>query len=204
MVRSNGRNKGGGKRKIQNVRIADDAAGEDGLKIDRMISQLQTSESQVRVLCGATYDTNATTTAATYTLSFGDIFATDDFTSMLAQYELFRVTAIKFDIYDVNPSLAANNNWSTFHNDTLNTPAYTRAQVADGPDSRVLSSGTGQTTLYWRAHGVEENRFQTTVTTSPAAPIQFFGGLRYYVIGAATGSKYQIVMHAVVDFRGRL
>jgi len=197
----------GGKtaRRIQDVRIADSTAGSDGAKIDRMISQLQNTESQVRVLCGDIIDVNPTTTSTSTVYGFPSIIATDDFQSLAQQYETYRITAIKFDVYDINPTSVVQNVWSTFHNDTVGpSPAYTRVQVIDGPDSRVISSGEGHATFYWRAHGTEENRFQGINT---AATSQFyFGGLRFntFASAQAVNQKYEVIVHAVVDFRGRL
>jgi len=200
------RGKGGkSTRRIQDVRIADSTAGSDGAKIDRMITQLQTSESQIRILCGDLLDIQPTSTQTSSLYSFSSVIATDDFQSVAQQYEQYRITAIKFDIYDINPLSIVQNVWSTFHNDSIGPPsAYTRLQIADAPDSRVLSSGTGQTTLYWRAHGVEEMRFQGVNTASTAQ--SYFGGLRWStLLGTPNASqKYQVVIHAVVDFRGRL
>jgi len=196
--------KSGARARIQDVRITDSTAGSDGSKIDRMIQATQVSESQVRVICGDVFDINPPTTQSSTIYGFATVINTDDFQSLAQQYELYRVTAIKFDIYDINPSAVVSNVWSTFHNSTAGASgAYTRAQVADGPDSRVLSSGTGFTSLYWRAHGTLELGFQPTNTTGTTQ--QYFGGLRYSLAAATAGqSKYQVVVHAVVDFRGRL
>jgi len=203
---TNGRRRNAGpNRRIQDVRIADSTAGSDGTKIDRMITHLQTSESQIRVLCGDIVDVQPGTTQTSTVYGFASIIATDDFQSVAQQYEQYRITAIKFDVYDINPLSICQNVWSTFHNDTIgSSTAYTRAQILDGPDSRVLSSGTGQTTFYWRAHGVEEMRFQGVNTASTAQ--NYFGGLRWSTLNGTAGAsqKYEIVIHAVVDFRGRL
>jgi len=187
-----------------NVRIADSAAGEDGLKVDRQIAAVKTSESQTRVVVGDVFDVGIPTTADTSSsYTFDSLLATDDFQSLIQQYNLFRVVAIKFDIYDTNPNVSAYNSWGVWHdNYEGSAPAFTRANIADLPDSRVLSGGTGQTTLYWTAHGVLENQFNATTTTG--SPLQKFGGLKYYVgLGGTAAAKYTVQVHAVVDFRGR-
>ena len=191
-----------GKDRVINVRSVDDSAGSDGLHVDRMITSLQVSESQIRVLCGESIDVSAQPSPSTYVVGATTVQLTDDFISMQAQFQLYRIKAIKFDIYDINPNVPVFNSWSTFHESATASSTFTRAQITDGPDSRSLSGGTGRTTLYWVAHGVEENRFQSTAST--ASP-NLFGGLRYYVgpAGVATG-KYEIIIHAVVDFRGRV
>lgn len=201
---NNSGRKGGGKQRILNVRLADSAAGSDGLRVDRMISAVKDSESQMRVLIGASYDFSPPTTAdALGTIGFDEIFSTDDFGSILVQWNLFRVTAIKFDIYDVNPSYPVNNTWGIWHdNYESSVPAYSRANVVDLPDSRVISGGAGQTTLYWVAHGTKEMGFQAT--SSQGSTAQRFGGLKYFVQQqTAAQAKYIVQVHAVVDFRGR-
>lgn len=198
------RRNGGGKNRVMNVRIADPAAGTDGLKVDRQIAAIKTSESQTRVVIGDILDVGIPTNAdisASY--GFDNIANTDDFASLAAQYNLYRIVSIKFDIVDTNPSAPAYNVFGVWHDNYEGAnPAFTRANIADLPDSRVISGGTGQTTLYWVAHGVTENLFNATTTTG--SPVQKFGGLKYYVgIGGANVSKYTISIHAVVDFRGR-
>jgi hypothetical protein len=196
-------NRSRNKNRIMNVRIADPASGSDGLHTDRMISAVKTSESQTRIVIGDLVDLNVPPANINGTYGFDDVFRTDDFLSMIQQYNLFRIKSIKFEIFDINPNQFSFNNWATWHDSYSDViPAYSRANIADSPDARVLSGGTGQTTLYWHAHGVEENRFQSDSTAG--APSIRFGGLKYY-IGAGQGGagKYQIQVHAVVDFRGR-
>lgn len=187
-----------------NVRIADNASGTDGLHADRMISAIKQSESQTRILIGDTFDLATSTAADTLgTYGFDSIFVSDDFISMIQQFNLFRVMAIKFDIYDINPNAAVFNTWGIWHdNYETSIPAYVRSNIADLPDSRVLSGGTGQTTLYWLAHGTAEQQFQASSTTG--SPIQRFGGLKYFVQATSPSvPKYTVQVHAVVDFRGR-
>jgi hypothetical protein len=192
------------KNRILNVRIADTAAGSDGLRVDRQIAAIKDSESQTRVLVGDVFDLGIPTTADTSSSwSFDSLLNTDDFASLAQQYNLFKVVSIKFDIYDTNPNVSAYNAWGIWHDNYEGSAlAYTRANIGDLPDSRVISGGTGQTTLYWVAHGVVENQFQGTTTTGSA--VQKFGGLKYYVGLAGTAApKYTVQVHAVVDFRGR-
>lgn len=191
------------KNRILNVRVADSAAGMDGLKADRMLADIKNSESQTRILIGDILDLNTQTTAVSGSYGFDELYATDDFVSMIQQYNLFRVKSIKFEIFDINSGSPVYNTWGIWHDNYVSTaPPYTRQNIADLPDARSLSSGTGQTVLYWMAHGVEENGFQAA--TSAGAQASKFGGLRYYVGGTATAlPKYALHVHAVVDFRGR-
>jgi len=200
----NTKRNGGAKNRILNVRIADSAAGTDGLHVDRQISAIKESESQTRVLIGDVFDIGVpTTTDVSTTYGFSNIVATDDFQSVAQQYNTFRVTSIKFDIFDTNPNVSAYNAWGVFHDNYEGSPlAFTRANIADLPDSRVLSGGTGQTTLYWVAHGPLENQFNGATTVG--STVQQFGGLKYYVgVGGSAVPKYTVQVHAVVDFRGR-
>jgi len=187
-----------------NVRVTDSSAGQDGLKIDRMISSLQTSESQVRILVGDNNDFSTATSTQVGTYEFGNVFSSDDFQSMAQQFELFRIVAFKFDISDVASNVAVANVWSTFHDDYTTVPSFTRPNVADGPDARVISAGTGQTSLYWMAHGTTELGFQSDGVAG-VAPDKY-GGLRFFIGADPSGPrlKYSVAVHAVVDFRGRI
>lgn len=186
-----------------NVRIADNTAGQDGLHVDRMISDIKQSESQIRLLAGDAVDLGSLTTDTLGTYGFDNVFASDEFVTAIQQYNLFRIRAIKFDIYDINPNQPVFNAWGVWHDNYETTiPAYTRANVTDLPDSRVISGGTGQTTLYWVAHGTAEMQFQAASTAG--SPAQRFGGLKFFIGGStAAVSKFELVVHVLIDFRGR-
>lgn len=185
-----------------NVRMTDPASGHDGLHVDRMISAIKESQSQTRVLIGDFVGLDVAAGATLGTYGFDQIFGSDDFTSMLQQWTLFRVRAIKFDIYDINPAASLYNVFGTWHdNYETSIPSYTRANIADLPDSRVISAGTGQTTLYWVAHGTSEEQFQSA--SSLGSISQRFGGLKYSYDGGTPAGKFALQVHAVVDFRGR-
>lgn len=193
-----------GKGRITDVRMVDSAAGRDGPMVDRMISAVKETESQVRIIIGDVLDVfTATTGGVNGTYDFNALMSGDEWSSMIQQFNLFRVRAIKFDIVDVNPSQPVLNTFGTFHDNTMGTVVpYTRANIADLPDSRVLSGGTGQTTLYWVAHGTTEMGFQAA--TSLGTPSEYYGGLKYFLGQTTTATpKYTITVHAVVDFRGR-
>jgi len=192
-----------GKDRISNVRIVETGNGSDSLHVDRMISQVKISESQTRILCGDIryIDTATSTTSGVW--DFGSLFATDDFTSMVQQYTEFRVRAIKFDVYDIFPSNTAGAVFSTFHDVYSATPTYTFANVVDGPDSGNVPPGTGKATWYWVAHGVTELGFQAASSTG-SLPDKY-GGFRYFVNSdTSPDGKFQLIVHAVVDFRGRV
>lgn len=204
MARNSNSKRSNNRNRITNVRITDPSAGEDQLRIDRQMSAVKTSESQTRLLIGDIVDVPTATTDLNGTFGFDNIFGSDEFLSMVQQYNLFRIKSIKFDIFDVNPNAPVNNQWGVWHDNYESAaPAYTRFNVADLPDSRVLSAGVGQTTLYWSAHGSAENQFQASYSTG--SPSQKFGGLKYFVSASPNpgASKYMIQVHTIVDFRGR-
>jgi len=185
-----------------NVRLADSFAGTDGLKIDRQMNYVKSSESQTRILIGDVVDLDIASTDTYGVWDFNTLYGTDDFVSLIQQYRTFRVNSIKFVVYDINAGSVARNVFATFHDDYTSTvPVFSRANITDQPDSQVISVGTGQQTFYWKAHGVEENRFQSA--TSAGALANKFGGLRYYFSNGTVGAKYTLEVHAVVDFRGR-
>ncbi len=54
-------NRRGGKDRVMNVRAVDPAAGTDGAYVDRCISTLQNSHSQIRVLVNMQFQVNTST-----------------------------------------------------------------------------------------------------------------------------------------------
>jgi len=199
----------GNKAAITNVRVVDEFAGPDGLKVDRMLSALQNSQSQCRLLCTTTFELTTTTSGADITGYYGgtQVRATDDFISFAAQFEEYRVTAIRFDVYDINPSTAVAHSFSTYHVRATGTyAAFPYGQVVDAPDSQVIPPGTGVAHFTWMAHTTDELAFQTTLPLDDSnleTPIDF-GGLRWGIANAsAAGRKWQVSAKAIVDFRGR-
>lgn len=199
------RNKKGSARQVQNVRVLDDYAGADGAKMDRVLSSIQNSHSQIRILCQDSFTLSTSATAgggASYTGV--TVRNTDDFASVRQQFETYRITMIRFDIYDINAAIPTVGYFSTFHDVIPNTGAitWTLASVLDGPDSQAVPPGTGKISLIWRATGTSENQFQTTADN--LAPVVDYGGLRLYLNAASVaGAKYLVAIKAVVDFRGR-
>jgi len=203
MAKRSGKGRGTARNRIQNVRITDDYAGDDGNKVDRILSSLQNSHSQTRLLCSDSYTIAVPTAAQVNAIVAGSqVRTSDDFNSIAAQFETFRVKAIRFDIYDVNPAGLGTAFWGTFHDEYLTSaqPTFTSGDVVDSPDGQIVPPGTGKITLTWMAKGTRENDF-TTITQ----PSTDFGGLRYSVNAAtvAVPGKYQIFWKAIVDFRGR-
>lgn len=206
MARNRRNNQRGRTSKVQDVRIMDDYAGQDGAKFDRVISQLQNSHSQTRIMCTSAFGQATQTTGGDTGLVWSgvNVRASDEFVAMATQFQTYRITMIRFDIYDVAPNTGVYAEFSTFHDVAPNYPTPTFAQVIDAPDSQNVPPGQGKLTLIWRAKGTLENQFQSTgnlVTSSPSD----FGGLRgAYGVATVAGSKYWIIAKAVVDFRGRI
>lgn len=184
---------------VQNVRVVDPDEGTDDLVVQRLLSAYNVSEGQIRVVCN--YNTTLVPSGVTTGIvAYGEAIATDDFTSIAQQYQEFRIRAIQFRIYDLQPNSAATiNYWSTFHQVGGDVPVGLQ-DVVDRPDSRVVSPGDGRAMLAWVAHGIPEMAFQSTAL-SPSG----LGGLSYYISpsNTITGAKYSIVAKFVVDFRGR-
>jgi len=205
MARLNGKRgtRNNNKNAVSNVRIIDPHQGLDGARMDRILAQMQNSHSQIRVICGDSRQLNSATTNSGGTVTGADIRGYDDFTSFAAQFETYRIAAIRFEVYDFNPANVVVAVFSTQHDvvpSTLTYTAPTFATVIDAPDSQVIPPGTGKVVFDWFAHGTEENTFQSDTV----APINDFGGLRFFLNSAAAVSgKYLIVTKAVVDFRGR-
>jgi hypothetical protein len=190
------------RQKISNVRVVDSEDGADGVCIDRMITQLQNSHSQIRVLCNTSSTLPVTTTAAVTLFDTAFVRGFDEFASVAAQFDTYRIKAIKVDVYDVNQAVSVSNGASTFHQVYTTQTAPTFSEIADGPDFRIITPGNGKITLHWMAKGVVENEFQATTTTG--ATDTDFGGVRFYTgAGVATAVKFQYSIKAIVDFRGR-
>jgi len=187
-----------------NVRIQDPYAGGDASYVDRCIIQQQNSHDALVILCSSNFTVSTATASTTAYYSGITVRNTDEYTSLAAQFETYRVRCFRFDVYDINPSLSCGNMWSTFHDVLASVPAYSFDQVTDSADAQSVPPGTGKVTWYWRAKGSEENDFQSTTSPSFGVTPSDFGGLRVALNPAASAApKYLVVMKAVVDFRGR-
>jgi len=188
------------KNAIQNVRVVDKDEGTDDIMCQRFIQAYTTSEGQIRVVLGYRGELSNYTAGApiTGTVGFTEASNTDDFASFITQYREFRIRAIRYDIYDIQPNASAVNYWSTYH--TVSGSVATDAEsVMDRPDARSISPGDGKTTLAWVAHSIPEMAFQNV------SSFNGLGGLSYYTIAGngIVNSKYTVLAKFVVDFRGR-
>lgn len=186
---------------IQNVRVVDKDEGMDDVKVDRILQQLSQSESQIRVSCNVRAEITPGSSVGTPTItSFGynTCANSDDFISLSAQFTEFRIRAMRFDVYDVQPNASVLNYMGTSH--TQDTTATTLENILDRNDSRSLTLGQGKTSLSWLAHAIPEMEFQSCTSFIN------LGSFNLYVSPqiAVTGAKYQVVCKFIVDFRGRL
>jgi hypothetical protein len=189
------------KNAIQNVRVVDKDEGIDDVRVDRILQQLNQSESQIRVSCNVRAEISPGTTVGTSSItSFGynTCANSDDFVSLSAQYTEFRIRAMRFDVYDVQPNASVLNYMGTSH--TQDATPTTLENILDRNDSRSLTSGQGKTSLSWLAHAIPEMEFQSCTS------FVNLGSFNLYVNPqvAVSGAKYQVVCKFIVDFRGRL
>lgn len=190
------------KNMIQNVRVVDKDEGTDDIQCQRYLQAYTTSEGQIRVVMGfrtelSNYTAN---TVQNGTVGYSDAVGTDDFLSFAAQYQEFRIRAMRFEIYDLQPNnTSVVNFWSTYHTNGGSTPIDLES-VVDRTDSRSVPPGDGKVSLAWVAHGIPEMGFQSTTAGSVG-----LGGLTYYTLSQAaiTNTKYSVIAKFVVDFRGR-
>lgn len=198
------RNHRGSKNRIQNVRVVDEYSGTDGAYIDRCLQQLHNSESQITLLCSYQNSLTTTTTPNLFislNVTGAQIRACDEFLSIAAQFNEYRIRCIRVDVYDINTNITASNMWSTVHDDRVSIPTANFETVVDRPDSQSVPPGTGKIQLSWRMHGQPETEFQSI--DAGLSPVDY-GGIQGSIAPAsAEAVKYQYVVKAVVDFRGR-
>lgn len=198
-MRSKSNRRNGAKNRIQNVAVVDKDESPAGARLDRQIKQLAQSQGDIPVLISSAFSLDATATDATTRYSFSQIVAADEFTSLSAQFQKFRVSGIRFDIYDINTSATVNAFFGTYHAGGIaSQPTLTLQNIIDAPDSLVIPPGTGKASLYWTPSGTDEFDFQNTGNVSD------FGGLAAFLSGTTASIKFRIVMKAVVHFRGRI
>lgn len=194
------RNRGGGNRKITDVRMVPEGEDQRGMKIERMISAVKSSQSQVRVLIHARVDQPVSGTAVVNTFTFANIREQADFTTVADEYSNYKVAGIRFEIFDLNPSVYAAGTFGTFHVQGPGEYPSVSSQILDLADATQVPPGTGKVVLYWFPSGPIENGWYSTVQDEAD-----FGGLADYLSGGPGSStpKFSILVTAVVDFRAR-
>lgn len=180
----------------------DAETGPDEIRLDRYIQSIQNSQGQVRVLCNSAVTLTSSNLGSS--ISFAQLYGSDDFASMAQQFELYRVKAIRFDVYSTQTSNSAKALFGTFHADAATSagfPAVNLALVTDSPDAKVPGTEGPSTRWTWMARGSHENDFYSTESSDQYD----FGGIRFAALGGTFNSEpyYNVVVKYVVDFRGR-
>ncbi len=198
MTKSSGSRSRNAKNSVTNVRVVDDTNGSDSMVTNRFLTEFSKQEGQIRVVCSYRQEIGFATTAQSIAIGFDGLTSTDDFVSFAAQYQEFRVRAIRFEVIDLFGTAGAGNFWGTFHQ-VGGTPPSNIEDVVDRPDSRSVSAGDGRAQLYWVAHGIPEMSFQNV------GAFDNLGGLVVYLgsTSAPQPGRYSIVAKYVVDYRGK-
>lgn len=200
MARTHSKRGRAAKNQIQNVRVVDKDEGTDDIMCQRFLQSYQQSEGQIRVVCGYRTEVSPGSAPTSGLYDWSALAGTDDFVSFSAQYQEFRVRAIRCDIYDIQPSSnAVINYWATYHQIGGTVP-QTAENVMDRPDVRSVAPGDGKISLAWVAHSIPEMQFQSVSSYNG------LGGVVSYTSpsAAVTGSKYSVLVKYIVDFRGRI
>jgi hypothetical protein len=202
--RRNGNRNRGRSKKLQTVVIAP-SANPLAARLERQIAAMVQSKSITRVLFKRVDTLDALATGSNLgAFSFANLYGDSDWATYTAQYLTFRVSGIKFEVYDTQPNVPAFALFGTYSVAPANTgPVSTSiTNVTDSPDAAQVPPGEGLRCFYWNAEGTLENNFNATSQTALD-----LGGLRYDVVssggGGATAGKYRIISTYVVDFRSR-
>lgn len=197
MARTRGRKSNPHTQKVLQVREDGDYAA---ARIDRTISGMRSNASSTMIVAKTVSSISVGTTAQSYTITYTQLTASDDFASMASQYNTFKVKSMRFEVFHVNPSVATPVAVSTVHGEVNGDyPAnYVSEQaIIDAPDAQYLEPGSKKQVFYWNARGTLEKAFQDVNTVTN------FGGLRFYVAGGTAQTAYQVIASFVVVFRGR-
>lgn len=196
MARSRTRRGGAMKNRIANVRIVPEEEGARAMRLDRQLAAVKESQSQVRVVIKFSQGPGSSSGATVGATTFADVRADTEFQSLSNEYQSFRLSGFRFDIYDLNPNQLAYGFWGTFHG----SGAFpTSSQVIDLADSQTVPPGTGKISLYWYPSGpVELGWYDTVGGDEPN-----YGGLAYSLGTVPSSGKYQIIVNAICDFRAR-
>lgn len=157
------------------------------------------------VMCQSNYAFPVGTTPQNVLVDHGELFNTDEFTTLANQYSEYNIRYIRYDVYDIAPAISASAFWSTFHT-VGNSAPVTLAAVIDRPDCKQVPAGVGKISLTWSAKSPQEKLFQPTSggIGTLGGPVNY-GGL----VGAiqatnnTNGNKFTVVAKFIVHFRGR-
>jgi hypothetical protein len=191
--------------RIPQTVVVTPTANPQAMRVDRQLAALMQSKSITRVLFKRVDTLDAPATGNTMgQYGFSSLYGDTDWAAFTAQYLTFRVSAIKYEVYDTQPNVPAFAMFGTYSIAPGNTgPVSTNlTNVVDSPDAAQVPPGEGIRCFYWTAEGPLEQGFNATSQTTID-----FGGLRYGVYASggtgATSGKYRIITTFVVDFRSR-
>jgi len=187
------------------VRVLDPYSGPDDSKVERQLTSLQNSGEIITISSTDSTGVDAQAVIVGGSISWTSISLNDEFISFAQQYKTFRIKAIRFDVYDINPAVVVNGVFSTWHDvfTATTVPAFTFNNTLDSADSQYVAPGTGKVSFVWVARTPLERSFQATAPGTN--PFPDFGGLRYNLLAASgSATKYRVISKAVVQFRGRI
>lgn len=182
--------------------VVDNEDAGDELRLDRYLSNMDASQSLINTVIENVITIQGGTTASSATYSFVNVRAVTDFNNFSAEYNLFRVKGMKFEIYDTNPNSAGTAYWATYHVAEGQSAPSTLANVTSLVDLRIVPPGDGKTTLTWKASGTKELQFQSTNSGTAVD----YGGLVVYTPAATApaASRWYVVIKSHVQFRQRV
>lgn len=199
MVRRNARSRrAGGRSDIVTVARDGDVMG---ARFDRMVSNQRSNESAVPILVKGVTGISTAAAGGSGVYTFNEITQEDDFLSLGAQFRLFKIKAMRFEVFHINPSNTVPIVISTFHNDGSLTGVTGQASTVDGEDSKYLDPGDGKQVFYWNASNATEKLYQDVTSFTS------FGGLRWYRETGSTNVDVplvRIIITAQIVFRGRI
>lgn len=193
--RRRGRSGRNGTQSVAAVRIVPGGEGSREQKVERILAAIKESQSTTRVQLKDSFFASPAAGPIINKYSYTNIASTDDYSSLAQQFTKFRVVCFKFDVYDFNPGLPSLGIFGTYHG-AANPGSL--GEITDVADSSVVPPGTGMRSYYWYPSGPLEHSWFDVATPND------FGGLVYYLYGGNPGSKYEVIVSAVVDFRARI
>lgn len=186
-------------RRVMDVRVVPETEGNRAEKVERMLVAYKESQASTRVVVKTNINFGTQVTASAALFGFERLRAEDEFASLAQQYSTYKVSAMRFDIFDQAPAVVNNAIFGTYHQRVSGDAPGDVGEVTDLPDSTEVAPGTGKLRLYWYPSGPTEQSWYSVSDT------QSFGGLAVGLpaYGSAT-PKYSVIASYVVDFRTRV
>lgn len=184
--------------------IVDPNRSRQAATVERKITAAVESKSITRVLFKRVDTIDAPASGQNLGhISWNGLYGDTDWNNYQAEYLTFRVSGIRFEVYDTEPSVSSFAVFGTYDiaGSTSATPEASLTTILDSPDSGIIPPGQGMRTFYWYPEGPRELGFYDTSSTS-----NDYGGLRYIaspVAGSGTNGKWRVITTYIVDFRSR-